>query len=90
MTYWKELAKAAVIRAVKTMAQTAVGMIAVGAAISEVDWLNVASVAVVAGVLSILTSLAGLPEVAKPVMLQTKVNEDAEGITEEVEEVKEG
>lgn len=55
--------KAALIRAVKTVAQTAVGMVAVGAAVSEVDWLRVLSVSAVAGFLSILTSLAGLPEV---------------------------
>ncbi len=55
--------KAALIRAVKTIAQSAVSMVAVGAAISEVDWLRVLSVSAVAGVLSLLTSLAGLPEV---------------------------
>lgn len=55
--------KAAGIRAIKTIAQTAVGMIAVGAAVSDVDWLRVASVSTVAGILSLLTSLAGLPEV---------------------------
>lgn len=55
--------KAAGVRAIKTIAQTAVGMIAVGAAVSDVDWLRVASVSAVAGILSLLTSLAGLPEV---------------------------
>lgn len=55
--------KAALIRAVKTVAQTAVGMVAVGAAVSEVDWLRVLSVSAVAGFLSVLTSLGGLPEV---------------------------
>jgi len=54
--------KAAGIRAIKTVAQTATSMITVGLAISDVDWAKVASVAIVAGVLSILTSLAGLPE----------------------------
>ena len=63
--YWLELAKAAAIRAVKTMAQTALSMITVGAAIQEVDWIAVCSVAVVAGVYSLLTSVAGLPEVEK-------------------------
>ena len=61
--YWMEWLKAALIRAVKTFAQTAVSMIAVGAAFSEVDWLRVISVSGVAFVLSMLTSLAGLPEV---------------------------
>ena len=60
---WKEWAKAALIRAVKTFAQTFAGCIAVGAAVSEVDWLRALSVSGVSFVLSILTSLAGLPEV---------------------------
>ncbi len=55
--------KAAGIRAIKTMAQTAVSMITVGQAVMEVNWLNVLSVSAVAGVLSLLTSVAGLPEV---------------------------
>ena len=62
---WKEWLKAALIRAIKTFAQTAVSMIAVGAAFSEIDWIRVASVSGVAFVLSMLTSLAGLPEVEK-------------------------
>lgn len=55
--------KAAGIRAIKTVCQTAAGMITVGAALAEVDWLYVASVSVTAGILSMITSLAGLPEV---------------------------
>ena len=55
--------KAAGIRALKTMAQTAVGMMAVGLTVNEVNWVQLASVAVVAGVMSLLTSVAGLPEV---------------------------
>ena len=55
--------KAAAIRAVKTMAQTAVALIGTSAMISTVDWLTVGSTALVAGLLSILTSVAGLPEV---------------------------
>lgn len=61
--YWIKWIKAAGIRAVKTVAQTAVGMITVGAALSEINWTYVASVSVVAGVASLLTSLAGIPEV---------------------------
>lgn len=60
---WKEWLKAAGIRAVKTFAQTMIGTIAVGAAFNEVDWLRALSVSGVACVLSLLTSLAGLPEV---------------------------
>ena len=55
--------EAALIRAVRTVAQTAVSMIAVGAALEDIAWLRVASVSALAGVLSLLTSVAGLPEV---------------------------
>ncbi len=60
----KQWAKAAGVRAVKTMAQTALSMLTVGQAVMDVNWVNVVSVSVVAGVASVLTSLAGLPEVA--------------------------
>jgi hypothetical protein len=62
---WKEWAVAALIRAVKTFAQTFAGCIAVGAAVEEVQWLRALSVSGVAFVLSVLTSLAGLPEVQR-------------------------
>lgn len=55
--------KAAGIRAVKTVAQTAVAMLPVGLMIQEVNWLMVAGTAALAGVASLLTSVAGLPEV---------------------------
>lgn len=60
---WGAWAKAAAIRAVKTIAQTAVATIGVSATVSTVDWLTVAGAALLAGILSVLTSLAGLPEV---------------------------
>ncbi len=65
---WKKWAAAALVRAVKTFAQTFASMVAVGAAFSEIDWIRAFSVSGVAFVLSMLTSLAGLPEVpeAKP------------------------
>ena len=59
----KKWFKAAGIRAVKTMAQTAVSMLTVGQAVIDVNWVNVLSVSAVAGVISMLTSIAGLPEV---------------------------
>lgn len=59
----KKWLKAAGIRAVKTMAQTAVAVIGTGAVISTVDWKMAVSSAVVAGIVSILTSVAGIPEV---------------------------
>ncbi len=55
--------KAAGIRALKTVAQAAIGVIGTSVLLSEVNWLIVASTAAMAGVLSLLMSLAGLPEV---------------------------
>lgn len=64
-SYWKSWLHAAGIRAVKTMAQTAVGVIGASTVISAVDWKVVVSASVLAGVVSILTSVTGLPEVPK-------------------------
>ena len=63
MRNWKSWAKAAGLRAVKTMAQTAVATIGTSAVLGDVNWLAVVSAAALAGVLSMLTSVAGLPEV---------------------------
>lgn len=61
---WKQWIIAALVRAIRTFAQTFVGFIAVGAALEEIQWLRALSVSGAAFVLSILTSLAtGLPEV---------------------------
>lgn len=59
MTWWK----AAGIRALKTVAQTAVATIGTAAVLSEVNWVAVVSASLLAGILSLLTSVAGLPEV---------------------------
>ena len=59
---WKEWAKAAGIRAVKTVAQTAVATIGTAAVMGEVNWVMVGSASVLSGILSLLTSVAGLPE----------------------------
>lgn len=59
----KKWFKAAGIRAVKTVAQTAVSLIGVGTVMSDINWVMVASASLLSGILSILTSVAGLPEV---------------------------
>ena len=64
-SYWIRWIKAAGSRAVKTVAQTAVALIGTNAiGITEIDWIGVASGAALAGVVSLLTSLAGIPEVS--------------------------
>ena len=67
MTNWKLWIKAAGVRAIKTVAQTAVATIGTAAVIGDVNWLMVGSAALLAGVLSLLTSVAGLPEVKNTV-----------------------
>lgn len=62
-TYWKTWWKAAGVRAVKTAAQTAAATIGTAAVLASVDWRMVVSASVLAGMLSLLTSVAGLPEV---------------------------
>ncbi len=62
MRDWKNWIKKAGVRAIKTVCQTAVATIGVATVMSEVNWIAVASASVLAGVLSILTSVAGLPE----------------------------
>lgn len=59
----KEWFKAAGVRALKTMAQTALSLITIGQTMMEVNWVNVLSVSLVAGIISVLTSIVGLPEV---------------------------
>ena len=62
-SYWKNWIKAAGVRAIKTVAQTAVATIGTAAAMGEVNWALVGSASLLAGTLSLLTSVAGLPEV---------------------------
>ena len=79
MRNWKKWIIAALIRAIRTFAQTFVGFIAVGAALEEVQWLRALSVSGAAFVLSILTSLAtGLPEVEDE-PAKTEPPDEAEG-----------
>ena len=63
MKKWKSWIKAACVRAIKTVAQTAVATIGTSAVLAQVDWRMVISASILAGVLSLLTSVAGLPEV---------------------------
>jgi hypothetical protein len=66
MRDWKSWFKAAGIRAIKTVAQAAIGTIGASAAMGDVDWMLVGSASLLAGILSLLTSVAGLPELEKP------------------------
>lgn len=63
MRNWKNWLKAAGVRAIKTVAQTAAATIGTSAAMGDVNWIMVGSTALLAGILSLLTSVAGLPEV---------------------------
>lgn len=72
--YWKNWLKAAGIRAIKTVAQTAIAAFSTSAVLSDVDWLIVGSTAALAGIVSLLTSIAGLPEVKS-----IEADEEAEG-----------
>ena len=91
--YIKNWLRAALIRALKTIAQTAVATIGTSAALGEVNWPLVGSAALLAGILSLLTSLAGLPEVKG---MDEALGEDDQAIEdlieglEEEEEVNDG
>ena len=61
----KDWFKCAGIRAIKTVAQTAVALISVGTVMSDIDWVMVGSASLLSGILSLLTSIAGLPELEK-------------------------
>ena len=63
MRDWKAWLKAAGVRAVKTIAQTAIATIGTSVAMGDVNWIMVGSASLLAGILSLLTSVAGLPEV---------------------------
>ena len=62
-SYWKNWIKAAGVRAIKTIAQTAIATIGTSAVMGDVNWVMVASASALAGILSLLTSIAGIPEV---------------------------
>lgn len=81
----REWWKYAGIRALKTVAQTAIATIATATYLEEVNWIAVASASVLAGILSMLTSLAGIPEVNQ---IQTTYNEDTEEEMLELSEVE--
>lgn len=79
---WTNWLKAAAIRAVRTFAQTAIGMVTIGQAFVDVNWGYVLSVSGVAAVLSVLMSLAGLPEVdPEDIPQQTEFSEEDDNET---------
>lgn len=79
MTNWKNWIKAAGIRAIKTVAQTATATIGTSAVLAEVNWLMVGSAAALAGILSLLTSLAGIPEVKAENEYGEEINKGYDG-----------
>lgn len=81
-TWWK----AAGVRALKTFCQTAVSMLTVGQAFIDIDWKNVLSVSGVAAVISLLTSIAGIPEVDFLMAQQEEAEEIDEEASEDPEE----
>ena len=83
---FKDWIKAAGIRALKTVAQSAIATLGVSSLLSEVDWLAVGSAALLAGILSLLTSIAGLPELE----LADKLAKSEEKEKEVVDESNEG
>ena len=90
MQFTKEWFKAAAIRALKTIAQTAIATIGTAAVIGQVDWILVGSASLLAGILSILTSIAGLPEVKKTEEIKKLEEKESESaaIEEQVQELK--
>lgn len=62
---FKKWLKASSVRAIKTVSQTAISLIGVGTVMSDIDWVMVGSASLLSGILSILTSVAGIPEVEK-------------------------
>lgn len=88
---WKDWMKAAAVRAAKTVAQTAAASVGTAALLGEVDWPMVVSAALLAGVLSLLTSLAGLPEVAQdPAAQSLELPLVREGAGEDRDSIGEG
>lgn len=74
MTYFKKWIIAAGVRAIKTIAQTAIATISTSAIMSEVNWAVVGSAALLAGILSLLTSIAGLPELKDETSVEEEEN----------------
>lgn len=74
--YWKKWAGAAGMRAVKTMAQTFIATASTAAVMGDVNWVMAGSATVLSGILSVATSIAGLPELKVPALPEDSIDEE--------------
>lgn len=74
--YWKKWARAAGMRAVKTMAQTFISIAGTAAVMGDVNWVMAGSATVLSGILSVATSITGLPELKVPALPEDSIDEE--------------
>lgn len=86
--YWVNWLRRSGIRAARTIAQSAIASIGVASAMGEVDWMYVLSTAVIAGAISLLSSIRGLPEIRMEEQLLNVQRENQENMVEEAEDIE--